>query len=208
MDGCDTQSLHQSEDHQDIGPANALPSVEQGLPDKVAANGNCFPSLDDLSPHPSTNPPTDPGMPEDVSSSTPGALNDLDATGTGCELCTFAELSENQGVELAEPILPSAATIPVLARHSMDMMLRIFRTWPRMVAKGIQLPPIIHSAPVLETTEPTPLGNCFTLVKMWDGQSPGSESIVKETLKREMQSLLDKVCYDCYSLMGWIVISL
>ena len=32
-----------------------------------------------------------------------------------------------------------------LANHSMELILRVFRTWPQMLAEGFQLPSIFHS---------------------------------------------------------------
>ena len=199
-DDSDTHNSHQTEDDNYVAPTTALPAVEQQLPDESVANDYSFTTLGDFSPNSSINAPPDPGILEGTLDSTLRTLDGLGTTGAGCTLSTFTGASENQVVELALPVLPSTATIPVLAQHSMEIMLRVFRTWPRMMAKGTQLPPIIHSTQVPGTTESPPLANCFTLVKMWDGQYPGTSSIVKETLKKEMQSLLHTVCHERHSL--------
>jgi hypothetical protein len=75
----------------------------------------------------------------------------------------------------------------------MNLILRVLRTWPRMMAKGFQLPPMFH--PALNTSEdlPVPLANCFTLTRMWDGQCKDSADIVQATIEQEMNRLLNEV---------------
>jgi hypothetical protein len=92
--------------------------------------------------------------------------------------------------------LPSADTTPPLTKHSMELVFRILRSWPRMMAKGFQLPPIFHHSVDLQKTLLIPLANCFTLVKMWDGQSEGANSIVQNTIIKEMETLFSQVCVE------------
>lgn len=40
---------------------------------------------------------------------------------------------------------------------------------------------------------PTPLANCLSLVRMWDGQARGSEVLVREIIKNEMGKLYEEV---------------
>lgn len=85
-------------------------------------------------------------------------------------------------------------TTPLLAKHSMHILLRLFRTWPRMIVKGFQLPPIFHqSVTSSEKPLPQPLSNCFTLARMWDGQCEGSSAIVQETVLRETKTFFTNV---------------
>jgi hypothetical protein len=70
-----------------------------------------------------------------------------------------------------------------------------------MLAKGIQLPPIIHSFQFRDGARdvggvgtPKPLARCITLCKMWVGQAEDSGQIVKDAVRGEVESLLSEVC--------------
>lgn len=86
--------------------------------------------------------------------------------------------------------LPPAATAPQLVNHSMEYIFRILRTWPRIMAKGIQLPPMIHPSQSPAVTKSKWLLNCYTIVKMWYGQCLGTSEIVQETVKKEMHEIM------------------
>jgi hypothetical protein len=90
-------------------------------------------------------------------------------------------------------LLPSIDTTPTLAKHSMEVLLRVIGTWPHMMAKEFQLPPIIHASQVSRKSRPLPLANCFTLVKMWHGQCHGTSTIVQDTVVKEMKTLFENV---------------
>jgi hypothetical protein len=85
-------------------------------------------------------------------------------------------------------------TTPLLAKHSMQVLLRLFRTWPRMVVKGFQLPPIFHQS-ITSSHKPLPqlLSNCFTLARMWDGQCDGASAMVQETVLKETKTIFSNV---------------
>ena len=70
------------------------------------------------------------------------------------------------GKPIARSITTSGATIPTLVRHSREYILRIPRTWPRMRAKGVQLPPMIYPTQTPAVTKSKYLSNCYTIVKM------------------------------------------
>ncbi|KAI8631367.1 hypothetical protein F5Y19DRAFT_28121 [Xylariaceae sp. FL1651] len=96
----------------------------------------------------------------------------------------------------AKPTIPDP---PELVNHSMQTLFRAFRSWPRMLAKGIQLPPIIHffqfrddGGEVGGVGTPQPLGRCITLCKMWAGQAENSEQIVQNAVKNEVECILAK----------------
>lgn len=84
-------------------------------------------------------------------------------------------------------------TTPPLARHSMQVLLRVFRTWPSMLAKGYQYPPIFHHSISECSDRPVAFANCSTLVQMWYGQHEGSSDIVKETISKELKTIIEKV---------------
>ncbi|KAI5918106.1 hypothetical protein F4810DRAFT_604810 [Camillea tinctor] len=88
----------------------------------------------------------------------------------------------------AQPAVPDP---PELVNHSAQTVLRVFRSWPRMLARGIQLPPIIHFLQFREGA-PRPLANCITLCKMWAGQAPDSSQIVEDAVRQEVESVLAK----------------
>jgi hypothetical protein len=90
-------------------------------------------------------------------------------------------------------VLPTADTTPPLTKHSMQTLLRVLRTWPSMIARGFQLPPIFHNSVDPLKNLPQPLANCFTLVKMWAGQFEGANSIVRDTILKEMRTLFEAV---------------
>ncbi len=90
-------------------------------------------------------------------------------------------------------LLPTTDTTPALTKHSMQTLLRVFRTWPGMVARGFQLPPIFHNSLDPLKNLPQSLANCFTLVNMWAGQCEGANSIVQDTVLKEMKKLFEVV---------------
>ena len=88
----------------------------------------------------------------------------------------------------SEEVTNSAA----LANHSMELIFRVLRTWPRMLAEEFQLPPIFHSSHIAPNKKmPAPLANCITLAKMWHGQCEGAEEMVRKTILLELESVVD-----------------
>jgi hypothetical protein len=81
-----------------------------------------------------------------------------------------------------------------LANHSMEFIFRVCRTWPQMLADGFQIPPIFHPTHLASHINlPRQLATCITLVKMWHGQCPGAEEIVRATIRQELDQLMDNV---------------
>ena len=104
-------------------------------------------------------------------------------------------------------LLPSSTETPKLVRHSMELILRILRTWPRMLAKEIQTPPMIHPSQLSEPVKTGILSNCITLVKMWYGQCSGATEIVQDTVKREMQELINTVGSLIQSVRAYVLLT-
>lgn len=84
-----------------------------------------------------------------------------------------------------------------LVYNSMELILRVLRSWPGMLAEGFQTPPLFHHSqlPVFwedaSFSPATPqLANCITITKMWHGQQAGAEKLVQDTILREVDSLL------------------
>ncbi|KAI0419389.1 hypothetical protein F5X98DRAFT_372798 [Xylaria grammica] len=119
------------------------------------------------------------------------------------------------GVDETDPWLMALATRPgipdppALIEHSMQTLFRAFRTWPSMLAKGIQLPPIIHPFQYCdgghvdgEMRTPKLIARCVTLCKMWVGQAEDSGQIVESAVLGEVESLLAKYhTYDAPTLL-------
>lgn len=113
-----------------------------------------------------------------------------DFTNQGSEDCNLKLDLINDPWSLA--FFPNPSTTPPLTKHSMEFLFRVLRTWPSMVARELQLPPIIHphqaEAPLLK-----PLAKCFTLCKMWYCESAVSGDIVQRTIMKEMQNIFKEV---------------
>lgn len=85
-----------------------------------------------------------------------------------------------------------------LVYNSMELILRVLRSWPGMLAEGFQTPTLFHHTQLpafWEDTASSPvtpqLANCITIAKMWHGQQPGAEQLVQDTILREVDSLLE-----------------
>ncbi|OAX82862.1 hypothetical protein ACJ72_02791 [Emergomyces africanus] len=121
--------------------------------------------------------------------STLGEFSDLDMNYDGALIRNLPDLSTDESTQLVSSVPPPSPALK-LSQHSMEAILRVTRAWPRMIAKGIQLPPIIHPSQLSDDNIATPLANCFALVKMWDGQRGRGIDIVQQTVKREFQAII------------------
>ncbi|KAI0540314.1 hypothetical protein GGR58DRAFT_461637 [Xylaria digitata] len=108
----------------------------------------------------------------------------------------------------AKPGIPDP---PALVEHSVQTLLRAFRSWPGMLAKGIQLPPIIHPFQFCdgggdvsgETRMPKLIARCVTLCKLWVGQAEDSGQIVECAVRGEAENILTKYhTYDAPTLLA------
>ncbi|KAI1132855.1 hypothetical protein F5Y10DRAFT_170911 [Nemania abortiva] len=109
----------------------------------------------------------------------------------------------------AKPIRPDP---PGLVEHSVQTLFRAFRSWPRMLAKGIQLPPIIHLSQFYHDSGkegsghvgcPKHIARCVTLCKLWVGQAEDSGQIVQSAVRGELESILSKYhTYDAPTLLA------
>ncbi|KAI1263186.1 hypothetical protein F5Y18DRAFT_132184 [Xylariaceae sp. FL1019] len=132
-------------------------------------------------------------------------------------ICRQSVLNGNpEAEEEVEPWILALAARPAnpdpvaVVNHSALTLFRAFRSWPRMLAKGIQLPPIIHFYQFGEGGDlwscdraPRPLGKCITLCKMWVGQAEGSEKIVQDAVKAEIDNILSTYRdYDAPTLLA------
>ncbi|KAJ5659166.1 hypothetical protein N7507_005617 [Penicillium longicatenatum] len=121
----------------------------------------------------------------------------------GRELLPFKDsiscvLAQAESIHQSEST--SERTCVALANHSMELIFRVFRTWPQMLAEGFQLPPIFHSTHFASPAKlPKPLATCITLVKMWNGQCAGAEGIVRATIRQQLDQVVDVVSYTIVS---------
>ncbi|KAI1758135.1 hypothetical protein F4782DRAFT_476710 [Xylaria castorea] len=92
---------------------------------------------------------------------------------------------------------------PALVEHSVQTLFRTFRSWPRMLAKGIQLPPVIHFFQFCcdgkrdlggggDAGMPRHISRCVTLCKMWVWQAEDSGQIVQAAVRGEAENILTK----------------
>ncbi|KPM42971.1 hypothetical protein AK830_g3546 [Neonectria ditissima] len=86
---------------------------------------------------------------------------------------------------------PDTPNSDAVARHTMHFVIRVLKSWPRIMAAHdtAHLPPIIHRLQLTHGT-PTPLANCYTLVKMWAAHTDGSRDLVQKTILQEVQRLI------------------
>jgi hypothetical protein len=96
-----------------------------------------------------------------------------------------------------EELLVSTPSPPELnagTQHTMHFIIRVLKSWPRMMAAHdlAVLPPMIHNVQ-LEHGMPTPLANCSTLAKMWAEHVEGSSQLVRGSIAQEVQRLFREV---------------
>lgn len=89
---------------------------------------------------------------------------------------------------------PGRLELRAETRHTMHFIIRVLKSWPRMMAAPdlSLVPPMIHNVQ-FEHGTPTPLANCFTLAKMWIERIEGSSRLVHTSIIREIQSLFHEV---------------
>ena len=82
----------------------------------------------------------------------------------------------------------------VLPPHTVQFLSCVFRSYSRKLLRPGSFPPFVNPLQVVEGELPQALANCFSLVRMWVGREQGSEVMVVETVRSEMERLLDEVC--------------
>jgi hypothetical protein len=73
------------------------------------------------------------------------------------------------------------------------LISRVLKSYTVILLREGHLPPFIHPAQLSGSKIPTPFANCLSLVRMWDGQVRGSESMVRGIIKTEMGKLFEEV---------------
>ncbi|KAH7064421.1 hypothetical protein BKA63DRAFT_173219 [Paraphoma chrysanthemicola] len=107
------------------------------------------------------------------------------------EMTTYLLGSEHSFLHNDWLLYPQKSTrhVPPLARHSMQTLLRVMKTWPRTLAKGFQSPPIVHASQTNPQNILQPMLVCTTIAKAWSSQSPQDTDSVRESIVLEMRLL-------------------
>ncbi|KAF2653022.1 hypothetical protein K491DRAFT_695081 [Lophiostoma macrostomum CBS 122681] len=82
--------------------------------------------------------------------------------------------------------------ISPLVRHSMETLLRVFRTYPKMLAKGFQAPPMCHFTHVQPPMIQCPMALCAEMARIWVNQTVGTTEMVRRTVLQEMRTLFEQ----------------
>lgn len=77
--------------------------------------------------------------------------------------------------------------------HTIQFASCVLRSYPKYMLRDGGMPPFIHPLQVDRRWLPVPLANCYSLVRLWETRVQGSEAIVIDTVKREMERLLSEV---------------
>ncbi|GKZ87088.1 hypothetical protein AnigIFM59636_000217 [Aspergillus niger] len=125
-----------------------------------------------------------------VADSVRGESNELDFT--GIELVPSVNAESIRDRWLRPYILPPLGRDEVpKAYHpfTLQYISRILSTYPRFMLKDGDVPPIIHRMQIVGRRMPRALANCYSLVRMWEQAAEGSETLVVETVEKEMDRL-------------------
>jgi hypothetical protein len=98
-----------------------------------------------------------------------------------------------------DPFLPPTQKLKKPPAYTIQYSLRVLRSYPRMLLRKGCVPPFIHPLQLATPNPPVPLVNCVSLVRLWESKAAGSEAIVRDTVRREMQRLITEVIIHCFS---------
>ncbi|PMD56685.1 uncharacterized protein K444DRAFT_633064 [Hyaloscypha bicolor E] len=89
------------------------------------------------------------------------------------------------------PCLKQSPPRVTTLKGSIILLCRVFRTYPRMMSRMMQLPLVVHDAQMPRVKVPLPLARCFGLSQMWDGlaDTGGFSDIVQTAIKAKMDGL-------------------
>jgi hypothetical protein len=90
--------------------------------------------------------------------------------------------------------------VKILQPHTVQFLSRVFRSYSRQPLRPGCFPPFVHPLQMGNGELPLPLANCFSLIRMWMGREHGSDVLIVETVKSEMQRLFDEVSRHSRSL--------
>lgn len=190
-----TLETQQQTIHNQIPQVHTLDLVGQSMPDRSLAIAFEPPSHQSTPPSTSAQSRTSGSMSYQTvetaltSNQSPGD-SDWSGQGTyhGVPDADFSVIRDRWLYPYIEPSPISYA----LREQSMFYLCRVFRTYPRMMARRERLPPIIHPKQTSKEM-PLPLANCFTITRMWEGGAEEASGLVQGTIEREMERLMNEV---------------
>ncbi|KAL1970400.1 hypothetical protein VTN77DRAFT_5561 [Rasamsonia byssochlamydoides] len=123
----------------------------------------------------------------------------LDLDFTNLDLVPVADSIEIQNRWLKSFFSSVGDQIPQKNFHPYTIQFAscVLRSYPKHMLRDGGVPPIIHPLQVDRRWLPVPLANCYSLVRLWETRVQGSEAIVIDTVKREMERLLSE--HDSYN---------
>lgn len=130
-----------------------------------------------------------------TSSSSDASLVSVEDATAGCDVDFGLPHSSDDRWFLWSP--GPTGTTPPLVKHSMENLLRVMKTWPSMLAKGLQPPPMLHSTHTSPENLQKPMVNCVALARMWAGQGEGASECVRRAVLQEMRFLFETVSGIC-----------
>jgi Fungal Zn(2)-Cys(6) binuclear cluster domain len=81
----------------------------------------------------------------------------------------------------------------ILPLHTVQYLSCVFGSYSRQLLRPGCFPPFIHPLQIGDAEPPLSLANCFSLLRMWVGREYGSDVLIAQTVKSEMQRLFDEV---------------
>ncbi|KAI9933547.1 hypothetical protein MW887_008020 [Aspergillus wentii] len=149
-------------------------------------------------PNPSTPTPTIPPsqpQPGPITNQPPPAPAPPPDAGPNLDIPDLSSPDDIDGIRdrWMRPYLtapPERPEIPkVYNPFTLQYIASVLRTYPRRMLKDGGVPPIIHPMQV-SGAMPRSLANCYSLVRMWDQAVPGSEEMVVDVVRKEMDRLV------------------
>lgn len=135
-------------------------------------------------------PPWSSVLPSDL------ALRSLQNSGTSGQEAASCDNSRRPSLQLQNPPRFSSAA---LANHSMELIFRVLRTWPCMLAEEFQVPPLFHFTHFAQPESlPRSLATCISLAKMWNGHYAGAQEMVRSTVLKELDLIVQSVSARTY----------
>lgn len=115
---------------------------------------------------------------------------------SGANRLNSPELIQALAFPFADPEPHRDKVSLALATHSMELLFRVLRTWPKMLAGEFQVPALFHPNQITHDKQlPPALANCITLTKLWHGKREGAEEMVRRTILGELESIVDPVSH-------------
>ncbi|KAJ7352682.1 hypothetical protein DFH08DRAFT_913423 [Mycena albidolilacea] len=119
------------------------------------------------------------------------AVEELRYSSTPIEPSPTTLESARIGSRWMDALIPPPGRIAkTFTSQTIQYISRILKSYAKTIVKDDALPPIVH---LFQPAAPRQLlVNCRTLLRMWENRAPGSESLVRETILREMNRLFEE----------------